>query len=280
MHVGIYLTMAVGWFSATMISLYPIFFDEELATAPARFWARWKETHPEAARSMQARVDGVGPRLGAALGDSGDKGSRFASRMFLTALVLAGMWGAIPSKMTGSLAEPRKLRNFLAFFFQEQSWTMFTNPMGLDTWIESRGELRDGTKVDVFQGGKDPLIPGPGFFYSRWSKERVTVRGGHKADLAVFAKYLCQEWNQGKRPAETDLVKFTIVKLKLVFPNAQRPPEEKELYSQRCYAETPTTTPQPSANPEQPQTPPVARTPDEEERSEHEPSEQDRPVEP
>jgi len=147
-----------------------------------------------------------------------------------------------------------------------QAWDMFSpNPKDTDTWLDGRGELADGTSVDVLRGDVQPgpiawaalglgVAPewvrthlsdaGPlpplklDMFFSRWSKFLDNLSGTDKARLLEFGRYLCRHWNNNLPQGRAHLKTFKIYKeYRQVAPIGQPPNEWKEdlLWDHSCF---------------------------------------------
>lgn len=104
-----------------------------------------------------------------------------------------------------SLSLPKALtpvRNALRF---DQIWNMFApNPARRDGWLVIRGELVDGTVVDVYnQVPGEPSFTKPDYVSKwftdyRWRKYFSRFSSSKSRQLLNYGRYLCYSWNQGK----------------------------------------------------------------------------------
>ena len=126
-----------------------------------------------------------------------------------------------------------------------QKWDMFSpNPLDTDasTW-RGRGDLRDGTQVDVLRGDLDggPLPPKlPGFFFSRWTKyiNNLAYEKKDSAWLEQFARYLCRRWNAHPPPGRAALKTFKIYREQrrvVWFDEPPVPWGEEMIWDHKCF---------------------------------------------
>jgi hypothetical protein len=111
--------------------------------------------------------------------------------------------------------------------------------------VIGRGELADGTAVDVLRGvrGREaPIVPPVqrGFFYSRWTKFLVNIAYAPRDSSAVdeFGRYLCREWNGGDPPTGKALTTIKLVRVERRIPGFdERAPDdwhEQPIANHRC----------------------------------------------
>ena len=114
--------------------------------------------------------------------------------------------------------EYRMVRQFLGLY---QNWTMFAPYPELDSpWPIIPGELRDGTKVNVYNGKTElpdfikPDVVSALYSSSRWRKyianmEDQSYTDGPYSMLLNYGRYLCRVWNhEAKNSGE--LITFEI----------------------------------------------------------------------
>ena len=112
----------------------------------------------------------------------------------------------VPLRLPGSVANVRQ------FFGLFQNWTMFApHPEITSPWPVIRGELRDGSVVDVYNGAPGapsfarPDVVSAVYENYRWRKyisilEDQTYED-RPQDLALnYGRYLCRKWNVGAAP--------------------------------------------------------------------------------
>lgn len=109
--------------------------------------------------------------------------------------------------------DPRRIYEYGRQMRLDQHWGMFAPyPLLDDGWFVARGELADGSEVDVWSGRpftfERPESIAHTYPNNRWRKYMELLRQhrepGHKYfRLQIrFCQYLCQRWNKN-RPAET-----------------------------------------------------------------------------
>jgi hypothetical protein len=97
---------------------------------------------------------------------------------------------------------PGTLRWIGLTFKLEQRWRMFASPMKGDGWFVMPGTLKDGTKVDVWQGGGEVLWDKPertaeAYRNQHWRKYMEAIRKERYRKLRpYFGRYLCRQWNE------------------------------------------------------------------------------------
>jgi hypothetical protein len=84
----------------------------------------------------------------------------------------------------------------------DQMWNMFAPfPLKEDGWWVIQGELKDGSRVDVWKGGapvcwQKPDLVSETYKNERWRKYMLnlwyTINAAHRP---LFAQYLCRQWN-------------------------------------------------------------------------------------
>ena len=99
---------------------------------------------------------------------------------------------------------PQDLRPIVSTLRLDQIWDMFApHPFKTDGWYTVRGELRDGTVVDVINrvdgepNWDRPAHQWPAYRDDRWSKylERVRLER-YQQQLLNYGRYLCRSWNK------------------------------------------------------------------------------------
>lgn len=99
----------------------------------------------------------------------------------------------------------------------DQIWAMFApSPIKVDGWYVIRGQLRDGTVVDVYNRAEgEPSWGKPTYIaqtYSdyRWRKYLSRMRKKRNERLLLhYGRYLCRSWNKGT-PAEKQLMTYKV----------------------------------------------------------------------
>lgn len=101
----------------------------------------------------------------------------------------------------------------------DQKWNMFApHPTRDDGWYVIEGELRDGTKVDVWRmieeapSYEKPSLVSEAYDNARWRKYMMNIWKKSKRDhLLHYGRYLCRLWNRDpERPESRKLQKFQI----------------------------------------------------------------------
>jgi predicted DCC family thiol-disulfide oxidoreductase YuxK len=128
-----------------------------------------------------------------------------------------------------------------------QQWNMFSpKPLDSDMYLMGRGELTDGTEVDVVRGDRGdnsgPLLPPiyPSFFFDRWTKylNNIETAGKDSPWSLEFGRFICRRWN-GRPPHGRALLKsFKLYKeWRLVPLYGQTPTDwtESEIWNHHCF---------------------------------------------
>jgi hypothetical protein len=264
LHLGIASLMSIGNFTCVMLSTYFLFFEPEWIAAIVRFSMQSAglrpaddpaETRPWVAPPARASVwlsALVGRRatawlcalplplvMLACIATSCPESSGVAS------LVVAGRALTPAIDLSPSRAWP-PLREAVEEMELWQRWNMFApQPMDHDVYLVGRGELADGTAVDVLRGVRGhggPLVPPvqPGFFYTRWTKYLLNVAYASKDSSVVdeFARYLCREWNDSGPPTGKALTTIKLVRVERRVPvfDGRAPDDwhEQPIANHRC----------------------------------------------
>jgi hypothetical protein len=156
----------------------------------------------------------------------------------LALLLFASMWFSIPADgkipplvVNGQVWTPtlevsparmwRPLYNTIYELELWQKWDMFSpKPLDSDMYMMGRGELTDGTQVDVLRGdrggGTSPLLPPitPSFFFSRWTKylNNIEVEGDNSPWVLEFGRFVCRRWNSSAPHGRAPLKTFKLYK--------------------------------------------------------------------
>lgn len=100
-----------------------------------------------------------------------------------------------------------------------QKWSMFEDTPSKDGWYVARARLRDGSEVDLLQGGAPltwsrPRFPAGMFANHRWRKcfrEMAYFDGfGYQVFREPVARYLCKVWNV-RQPADRQVAEFEFI---------------------------------------------------------------------
>jgi predicted DCC family thiol-disulfide oxidoreductase YuxK len=128
-----------------------------------------------------------------------------------------------------------------------QKWDMFSpKPLDTDMYLEGRGELTDGTQVDVLRGdrgdGSGPLLPPilPGFFFTRWTKylNNIETEGDNSPWVMEFGRFLCRRWNASPPRGRPALKAFKLYKQYRRVPLVGETPvawQEAMIWDHHCF---------------------------------------------
>ncbi len=227
-HVGMYLTMDLGFFPHAMLACLLLFL-------PSPVWDRLETAVGPTAAALRRRVDSsrfvhAGPLLPA-------RPRRVAARLVpaVTATVLVGglLWqagavGAAPSP------EPAPVDP------AEHSWKLFAPTLpATDGWFVVTGRLASGATVDLYPHANtsrdrppDVAATYPG---TRWRKYLTAVRADDRARRA-FADYLCRR-GTARHGAAVETVAVDYVRVP-VRPDDPATTERVELGRYRCESPT------------------------------------------
>jgi len=154
---------------------------------------------------------------------------------------------SIPKVLQGPYdVSPKRMDQRMFHTIQEvelwQKWDMFSpDPLGTDLYLEGKGNLSDGTQVDVLRGdvGGGPLPPlYPGLFFTRWTKYVNNIAYGEDAWKAEFARFLCRRWNGNPPPGRRPLKDFKIVRVSRKVPLEGETPAawaEDQIWEHHCF---------------------------------------------
>jgi hypothetical protein len=266
MHVGIACLMSVGNFSILMLSTYPLLCEPEWIEPVIRFVERrrlWQagvgalsRCFPRQPRPIAAPVRVAG-RLSAWPATA-------LHRLFLPLLMVTTMWFSLPEgtripplvikrhKFTPQLdLSPSRMWRPMALMVEEvelwQRWNMFSpKPIDHDAYLLGRGELTNGTVVDVLRGARGnggAIVPPvlPGFFFTRWTKYISNVLAEQTKDspwVLGLARYVCREWNTDAPPGRPLLKAFKLYREQRRVPLfSETNPEgwtEQMIWDQQC----------------------------------------------
>ncbi len=139
----------------------------------------------------------------------------------LLTLVFAAAWFSLPSAtrvfdrpVDADTHMPSWMTTSVQSLELWQKWDMFSpNPTDMDIYLMGRGELTDGTKVDVLRGdghgGPMPPVE-PGVFFNRWTKFVHNIAYAGRPWLLEFGRYICRHWNDEAPPGRAKLKTFKI----------------------------------------------------------------------
>lgn len=187
--------------------------------------SRWVARLP--ARTVTGQLPGAAPLLAAA------------------ALVLVVLWNVSELPGRGGVLARGRVLGFL--FRLDQRWDMFSpSPLKDDGWYVVAGNLRDGSAVDLFRGGKAVTWEKPRWAYrlypnERWRKYFMNVAGaGIHPDVRLnLGRYYCREWNrQPEHAGSRQLETFDITFMKeTTAPPGAAPPvvEPTVLWRHSCF---------------------------------------------
>jgi len=123
-----------------------------------------------------------------------------------------------------------------------QKWDMFSpNPADTDIYLMGRGELADGTPIDVLRGDSHhgPMPPiMPGFLFDRWLKYVHNIAYADNAWLLEFGRFLCRHWNTDPPKGRALLKTFKIFREQRHVAPAGKPPEkwtEQMIWDHKCF---------------------------------------------
>jgi len=172
-----------------------------------------------------------------------------AMHLGLVYLAAAAAWSSMPSNFTllGRSVDPDKhmpawMNSSVQFAELWQKWDMFSpNPTDTDIYLMGRGELTNGTRVDVLRGDEHggPMPPiDRGVFYSRWTKFIHNIAYANQSWLLEFGRYICRHWNDNPPPGRAQLKTFKIFREQRRVPpvgHAPLPWEEQMIWDHRCF---------------------------------------------
>lgn len=211
MHLGIELCVTVGLFSFISLAGLTLFL-------PAEFW-----NHRWLARCSSPAVSTPQPLAGARGGPGATRRPvllwlREGVSAALLAYVLWLNFEGWLSHVQGrpSSAGSKFLNSALGL---GQKWTMFEDTPSKDGWYVAKARLRDGSEVDLLQGGAPlnwnrPRFPAGMFPNHRWRKcfrEMTYFDGfGYQVFREPVARYLCKVWN-ARHPADRQVAEFEFI---------------------------------------------------------------------
>jgi predicted DCC family thiol-disulfide oxidoreductase YuxK len=175
------------------------------------------------------------------------KGARGLLYCGLLFLAVACVWFSFPStaKLFGRPVDPdTHMPQWMSMPVQGlelwQKWDMFSaNPADTDMYLVGRGELTDGTHVDVLRGDRHggPMPPiDLGLFFTRWQKFVHNLAYAGKPWLLEFGRYICRDWNapEGRAPLKT----FKIYRVERRVPAVGKEPgpwAEQLIWDHSCF---------------------------------------------
>jgi predicted DCC family thiol-disulfide oxidoreductase YuxK len=164
-------------------------------------------------------------------------------------LAIGSAWFSLPSTMK-ALGRPIDPDSHMPQWWSTsvqstelwQKWDMFSpNPSDTDIYLMGRGELSDGTQVDVLRGdghgGPMPPIY-PEMFFSRWTKFIHNLAYAGQPWLVEFGRYICRHWNNDGPPGRAQLKTFKIFREQRRVPEVGRMPVpwgEQMIWDHRCF---------------------------------------------
>ncbi len=156
------------------------------------------------------------------------------ANIFVSFLFILVCWWNFRTVAPDVFKIPKDADAFVRILGLDQTWNMFTpHPPTKDGWYVIPGKLRDGTEIDLFQGGdsvsweKPKLVSGT-FRNMRWRKYTMMLhRKDKKKYRLYYGRYLCRSWNRRHKVSQ-QLDTFEIdFMLERTLPSYQTPKVEK-----------------------------------------------------
>ncbi|NES82155.1 MAG: hypothetical protein F6K10_12570, partial [Moorea sp. SIO2B7] len=128
----------------------------------------------------------------------------------------------------------------------DQSWSIFApNPPRDDGWHVIQGKLKDGTEIDVLNGGdvtwEKPSIKQRNSLYRnmQWRTYFINLNRAIGRKLyPYYSKYLCREWNaKYKGSKQLDSFDIYFMKERTVPPGETQDIEKNNHWQQSCFDE-------------------------------------------
>jgi predicted DCC family thiol-disulfide oxidoreductase YuxK len=213
---------------------------------------RRRELHPKCDESCAAFL-APPPGIRDALGRLVPRAARRAAVavLFGGLVYLAGAsaWFSLPSsamafgrKVDPDTHMPQWMASSVQGLELWQKWDMFSpNPADTDIYLVGRGELADGTHVDVLRGDGHggPMPPTfPGLFFNRWTKFVHNIAYAGKPWLLEFGKFVCRHWNDEAPAGRAQLKTFQIYRAQRRVPEPGKEPGawgEQLIWDHRCF---------------------------------------------
>lgn len=243
LHAGLYLCMELGAFPYLMMAVWMIFL-------PPLWWS-WLKTLPERSGFVGRFGARVGKLLAAARGNrsdvSGHKGggrrwtdSLQAQTFVAVVLFAVVLWNVQTVGRRFSHDFPQLVRSkvvdVMSVLKLKQYWGVFApHPFRQDGWLMVVATLQDGSKVDLFRGGRPVDFTKPehvGDIYTnpRWRKytHNLVSRQGKKHRLA-YAEMHVRRWNANK-PESRRVKQVEIIRMvEMTRTDLTEAPPHKEL---------------------------------------------------
>jgi hypothetical protein len=236
LHTGFGMCMRLGFFAWIGVSM-------PLVLLPAWFWER-------PARKLTAFMD---KRWGTTWKEPAPYGEESAWRWFprefvYYALILYTLlWNLGNENCTPRWRLPASTHWLAQVLRIDQRWNMFSpGPLTEDGWFVIEGRRRDGTTVDMLNGGdkvsweKPPWIADT-FKNERWRKYMMNLWMSDNSRYRLpFGQYLSRKFNQaGRGPRE--LTEFKIYYMKEITnpDGSEQPPEKVMIWHHWCFDSPP-----------------------------------------
>ncbi|MEW5848589.1 MAG: HTTM domain-containing protein [Myxococcota bacterium] len=210
LHGFIEATLNVGMFSLMMYSVYTLFFWPEAMDFIDRRRPRLRAVKEGLVRLAQ-KLPAPAPHLPAWVGQwqntfiLGVMGT-------MMGIILWDQAHEVNNRIPRPPAPAVAVMESLSLW---QNWKMFApNPVFDSGQWTGQGTLTDGTPIDVLAHGAPTFLSPPEgrWWYERWAKYRLHIRqSDQRGYLAWFGKYLCRQYNNGRRPGEPLLDRFELV---------------------------------------------------------------------
>ncbi|HUG92210.1 MAG TPA: HTTM domain-containing protein, partial [Planctomycetaceae bacterium] len=243
LHLGILVLMNVGNFPVVMMAGLILFLPPPWVE---RLVARLAAIPPaRGASALVARLAAAAPR------PSTHRASWSAAAAGALLLVALASFGtAMPRPLGPSTGEP--LSGALRFAALDQRWDMFSpDPARADGWISARGQLADGTAVELIgEGGRpvprDPIVLSgdepiaPRYadpLYTRWTKVHERIPNVAFAEYRLeYGRMFCRLRNLHLAPGGSPLVRFDVVYVERIIQPDLSPPDlvEHRIWSHEC----------------------------------------------
>jgi hypothetical protein len=189
----------------------------------------------ELARAATARLSGLGSAT------SASAATRFAIDPFAAlffAYVLIVNLETLPGYRFPIPVRVRAIESLLKL---GQHWDLFSFPPQEDGWYVISGELRDGSRVDLWAQSDAVSLAKPAdvsrtYPNFRWRKYMMNLLiQRYASQRSAFARYLCRDWNAGN-PGSRELVQLEIVYVleRTLAGGSSAEPEPLTLIRQGC----------------------------------------------
>lgn len=215
MHIGINLFMNVGYFGiVSILAMFPLVPSLYIDQICERFKPQFETIR---AKYFKKYLDLIELKFGGK-----EKARDNVPLEFKNILIILVLSYTLVQNISTinpiKYVLPKEIANAGKIFYLEQQWSMFVpSTLKLNWWLTMPGELKDGSKVDVFRGGKEINWEKPflildtikSFRTSTYLNNLLAYKSTWTTHLLNYSNFICTNWNS-THTKEKQLKEFDI----------------------------------------------------------------------